>query len=92
MASRVHDVEGMREHYQLTLEHWLARLYQNRERAAAEVGWTKTWRMWLLYLTMCARGFERGPIGIFQTLASKRRSGASGLALARGDLRGDPPA
>ena len=84
----VHDVEGMREHYQLTLEHWLARLYRNREHAAAQVGWTKT-RMWLLYLTMCARGFERGPIGIFQTLASKRRSGASGLALARGDLRDD---
>jgi cyclopropane-fatty-acyl-phospholipid synthase len=81
----VHDVEAMREHYQLTIEHWLARLYAQRERAAAEVGWTKT-RMWLLYFTLCARGFERGPIGIFQTLSSKRQVGASGLPLARGDL------
>ena len=86
----VHDVEAMREHYQLTLEHWLERLYAHRDIAAAEIGWTKT-RMWLLYLTMCARGFERGPIGVFQTLASKRQAGASGLALARGDLRDTHP-
>lgn len=81
----VHDVEAMREHYQLTVERWLSRLYANRVAAAAEIGLSKT-RMWLLYLTLCARSFERGPIGIFQTLASKRRAGASGLPLARGDL------
>ena len=81
----VHDVEGMREHYKLTLERWLERLYQSREIAAAEIGKTKM-RLWLLYLTLCARSFERGTIGVFQTLASKRNVGASGLALARGDL------
>jgi cyclopropane-fatty-acyl-phospholipid synthase len=81
----VHDVEAMREHYQLTLEHWLERLYQNREIAASEVGETKT-RLWLLFFALFARAFERGTVGIFQTLASKRRAGASGLALARGDL------
>lgn len=81
----VHDVEAMREHYQRTLEVWLERLYANREQAIAMVGRNKT-RIWLLYLTMCARGFERGPIGIFQTLASKRQAGASGLELVRGDL------
>ncbi|HEY2660010.1 MAG TPA: cyclopropane-fatty-acyl-phospholipid synthase family protein [Caulobacteraceae bacterium] len=81
----VHDVEAMREHYQLTLEHWLERLFQRREVAAAEVGKTKV-RLWLLYFTLFARAFERGGVGIFQTLASKRRVGASGLDLARGDL------
>ncbi len=81
----IHDVEGMREHYQLTLEHWLERLYQRRDEAIAEIGMAKT-RLWLLYFTLFARGFERGTIGIFQTLASKRNTGPTGLALARGDL------
>ena len=81
----VHDVEAMREHYQLTLEHWLERLYQSREIAAADIGRTKL-RLWLLFFTLFARAFERGTVGVFQTLASKRRVGASGLALARGDL------
>ena len=81
----VHDVEGMREHYKLTLENWLERLYQQREAAAAEIGATKM-RLWLLYFTLFARAFERGTIGIFQTLASKRATGASGLELWRGDL------
>ena len=78
----VHDVEGMREHYQLTLERWLDRLYENREVAAAEVGKTRM-RLWMLYFALFARAFERGTIGIFQTLASKRAVGASGLDLAR---------
>jgi cyclopropane-fatty-acyl-phospholipid synthase len=78
----VHDVEGMREHYQLTLERWLDRLYENREVAAAEVGKTRM-RLWMLYFALFARAFERGTIGIFQTLASKRSVGASGLDLAR---------
>ena len=78
----VHDVEGMREHYQQTLERWLERLYQNREVAAAEVGKT-TMRLWMLYFSFFARAFERGTIGIFQTLASKRSVDASGLGLTR---------
>jgi cyclopropane-fatty-acyl-phospholipid synthase len=78
----VHDVEGMREHYQLTLERWLDRLYESREVAAAEIGKTRM-RLWMLYFTLFARAFERGTIGIFQTLASKRSVGASGLGLAR---------
>ena len=81
----VHDVEAMREHYQLTLEHWLERLYQSREIAVADVGNNRV-RLWLLFFTLFARAFERGTVGVFQTLASKRRVGASGLALARGDL------
>jgi cyclopropane-fatty-acyl-phospholipid synthase len=78
----VHDIEGMREHYQLTLERWLDRLYENREVAAAEVGKTRM-RLWMLYFALFARAFERGTLGIFQTLASKRGVGASGLDLAR---------
>ena len=32
----VHDVEGWREHYQRTTQHWTERLYADREKAAAE--------------------------------------------------------
>src|ERR1700677_1096829 len=78
----IHDVEGMREHYQLTLERWLDRLYENRGVAFAEIGRKKT-RMWLLYFSLFGRAFERGTIGVFQTLASKRAVGGAGLPFER---------
>jgi len=81
----VHDVEAWREHFQLTLEHWVARLWENREAARAEIGWPKT-RLWLLYFSMCAMSFQRNTLSVFQTLASKRRTGASGLPYTREDL------
>jgi cyclopropane-fatty-acyl-phospholipid synthase len=43
-------------------------------------------RLWLIYLAGVSIGFDRGRIGIFQTLASKRKRGASGLPLSRADL------
>lgn len=81
----VHDVEGWREHYQRTCRLWTQRLYANREKAAAEVGWPKT-RLWLLYLAGCSLAFERSAVGIFQTLSSKRDKGPSGLPLTRRNL------
>jgi cyclopropane-fatty-acyl-phospholipid synthase len=78
----IHDVEGLREHFQLTLEHWVERLYKNQEAAFAEIGRKKT-RMWLLYFALFGRAFERGTIGVFQTLASKRAVGGAGLPLKR---------
>ncbi|MDJ1159777.1 cyclopropane-fatty-acyl-phospholipid synthase family protein [Chelatococcus sp. SYSU_G07232] len=81
----VHDVEAWREHYARTTRLWCERLYANREAAAREVGEAKT-RLWLLYLAGVSLGFERGSIGIYQTLASKRARGASGLPPTRADL------
>lgn len=78
----VHDVEGLREHFQRTIENWIDRLYNNREAAFAEIGRPRT-RMWLLYFMLFGRGFERGTVGVFQTLASKRNVGPSGLPLTR---------
>jgi cyclopropane-fatty-acyl-phospholipid synthase len=80
----VHDVENMREHFELTCRHWAERLWANRDTAQAEVG-DQRLRIWLLFLSLCARAFERGPILVFQTLATKREVGASGLPLARAD-------
>ena len=78
----VHDVENMREHYQKSVEHWADRLWRNRERAAELVGLPRT-RMWLFYLGLTAVAFDRLLLNDFQTLASKRRIGASGLPPTR---------
>ncbi|MCZ8097709.1 MAG: cyclopropane-fatty-acyl-phospholipid synthase [Burkholderiales bacterium] len=86
----VHDVEGWREHYQRTCRIWHDRLIANRAAAEAEVGPEKT-RMWLLYLAGCSLAFERSAVGIFQTLASKRTRGPSGLASTRAELYDEAP-
>ena len=81
----VHDVEGWREHYGRTCRLWTERLFANRAAAEAEVGAART-RLWLLYLAGVCLGFERGTIGIFQTVATKRARGASFMPPTRGDL------
>jgi cyclopropane-fatty-acyl-phospholipid synthase len=81
----VHDVEGWREHYGRTTRVWCERLYASREAAAQEVGEAKT-RLWLLYLAGVALAFERGTIGVFQTVATRRARGPSGLPATRADL------
>jgi len=81
----VHDVEAWREHYQRTCKQWHDRLLANYAAAVREVGSVKT-RMWLVYLAACCIAFERNTVGLYQTLASKRRRGPSGLPPTRTDL------
>ncbi len=81
----VHDIEGWREHYARTCRLWHDRLLGNYDKAVQEVGEHKT-RLWLIYLAGCSLGFERATLNIFQTLASKRKRGASGLPPTRADL------
>ncbi|MGE0563371.1 MAG: class I SAM-dependent methyltransferase [Pseudolabrys sp.] len=81
----VHDVEAWREHYQRTCRMWHDRLVANYDAAAAEIGAAKT-RLWLAYLAACSIAFQRGTVGIFQTLVSKRKRGPSGLPPTRADL------
>ena len=81
----VHDVEGWREHYARTTRLWHDRLVANRAAAEREVGAVKT-RLWIAYLASASIGFARNSVGIFQTLASKRVRGASGLPPSREDL------
>jgi cyclopropane-fatty-acyl-phospholipid synthase len=81
----VHDVEGWREHYQRTCKHWHDRLLANYDAAVREVGAVKA-RMWLAYLAGCSIAFERNTVGLYQTLASKKRRGSSGLPPTRADL------
>ncbi len=71
----IHDVEGLRPHYALTLRHWVARLEDRREEALQYVD-EATYRVWRLYMTACALAFEEGGTGVYQILASKRDGGA----------------
>ena len=82
LGFELHDVEAMREHFQLTLMHWARRLEATMPQAAREAGSARA-RLWLLYFVLFARGFERNTVNCFQTLASRRQGGASGLPLAR---------
>jgi cyclopropane-fatty-acyl-phospholipid synthase len=64
------DVESLREHYVLTLRHWLSRLEERVDEAVALVG-EATFRTWRLYLAASASAFADGHIGVVQLLFSK---------------------
>lgn len=81
----VYDVENLREHYARTCRLWAERLHACFEEAIAEVGEARA-RLWLLYLTGCSITFERASAQIFQTVATKRARGPSGLPPTRADL------
>jgi cyclopropane-fatty-acyl-phospholipid synthase len=77
----VRDVEALREHYPLTLRAWSRNLARERTAAVALVGAERE-RIWRLYLAGAALAFERGEIGVFQTLAV-RHGAPHGLPLVR---------
>jgi cyclopropane-fatty-acyl-phospholipid synthase len=80
------DVESLREHYMLTLRHWIRRLESHREEAIALVG-EPTYRVWRLYMSASAYGFRTGRIGIIQSLLAKPRAdGRVDLPRTRKDL------
>ena len=81
----VHDIEGWREHYARTTRLWHDRLSANRSAAEREVG-SITTRLWTLWLAGSSLFFTHGSIGIFQTLASKRVRGHTGLPPTRAHL------
>ena len=78
------DVESLREHYAMTLRHWVRRLEARQDEAKKEVG-EKTYRVWRLYMAGCAHWFAAAHGGVYQTLLVKRRNGRSGFPLLRND-------
>jgi cyclopropane-fatty-acyl-phospholipid synthase len=77
----VRDVHVLREHYVLTLRHWLARLERGWDDAmeASGVGRARVWR---LYMAAAALGFERRRLGVNQVLAVRpTETGISGMPL-----------
>ena len=80
------DVENLREHYAMTLRHWVARLEARHDEAAAIVGET-TYRVWRLYMTASVLGFLSGRLGLCQTLYAKpHANGRAELPPTRADL------
>jgi cyclopropane-fatty-acyl-phospholipid synthase len=80
----VRDVENLREHYFLTLCHWLRRLEASAEPARSLVGELK-YRIWRLYLAGSAYHFQSGKLDVYQSLLVKSCDGKSGMPLTRED-------
>jgi cyclopropane-fatty-acyl-phospholipid synthase len=81
----VRDVESLREHYRLTLQHWSANLAAHLDQARADVG-DPTLRVWRLYLAASAFGFSANWLNLYQTLLVKPdQNGAAHLPLTRSD-------
>lgn len=64
------DVTSLREHYAVTLRHWVRRLEARREEAVALVG-RPTYRVWRLYMAGSAYGFASGRIGLVHEVYRK---------------------
>lgn len=80
----VRDVESLREHYALTLHHWVRRLEVRADEARSSTD-DATYRTWRLYMAGAAHGFRSGRLNVYQTLLAKALHGKSGLPLTRED-------
>lgn len=80
----VRDIENLREHYALTLRHWVRRLEANHEEAIRRTD-EATYRAWRLFMSASAYYFETGGYNVYQSLLVKPDRGKSGLPLSRED-------
>ena len=80
----VRDVESLREHYRLTLQHWLRR-FEAAQSAVEKQTDPLTFRVFRLYLAGSAYAFRCGRLNIYQTLLVKPEPGQCGLPLTRMD-------
>jgi len=79
----IRDVEGLREHYPLTLRSWLSNLEDRWDEAVALVGRRRA-RIWRLYLMGTIVNFEGASVGVHQVLAVRLADdGSSGMPLTR---------
>jgi len=78
----VRDVESLREHYTLTLRHWVRRL-EGKAEEATRLTSQVTYRIWRLYMAASAHAFSTGRVNLYQTLLVKPLKGVSGLPLTR---------
>jgi cyclopropane-fatty-acyl-phospholipid synthase len=78
------DVECLREHYMLTLRHWIRRLESHHEEAVRLTN-EATYRVWRLFMSVSAYAFATGMYNVYQSLLVKPDRGKSGLPLTRSD-------
>lgn len=80
------DVENLREHYVLTLRHWVRRL-ESRARQIIALAGERAYRTWRLYMSGCASRFAAGRMALDQVLLAKPdQAGRVPLPLTRADL------
>ncbi len=80
----IRDVESLREHYALTLKHWLERFeaaQSDLQKLTDEV----SCRVFRLYLAGTAYEFQCGRVNLHQSLLVKAKGGRSGVPLTRHD-------
>ncbi|MFE5664543.1 class I SAM-dependent methyltransferase [Streptomyces niveus] len=75
------DVESLREHYALTLRHWVRNLEEHWPEAVRATSPGRA-RVWRLYMAASALSFEHNRIGVNQILAVRpQESGDSSVPL-----------
>lgn len=80
----VRDVESLREHYVLTLRHWVRRL-EARADEVRKLTNDVTYRVFRLSMSGAAYGFRVGRTSLYQVLLAKPYRGDSCLPLTRAD-------
>ena len=82
----IRDLESLREHYALTLRHWVRRLEARADEAVRLVG-PATYRVWRLYMATCAFAFDTAQIGVTQMLfGNPDPAGTCRIPRTRADL------
>jgi cyclopropane-fatty-acyl-phospholipid synthase len=82
----VRDVENLREHYARTLRAWVANLEAARDEVVRLTD-ERTYRVWRLYMAGSAQGFNRGRMGLFQSLLARAdRDGRAAVPPTRREL------
>ena len=77
------DVESLREHYAITLRHWIRELEKHSAEAIRIAG-ERTYRVWRLYMSSGAYGFANGRMNLIQGLLVKPDAhGRSRMPLTR---------
>ncbi|XHR27363.1 MAG: class I SAM-dependent methyltransferase [Chthoniobacteraceae bacterium] len=70
----IRDVENLREHYTLTLRHWVRRLEAHHAEALRYIS-EPVYRTWRVYMAGSAYRFASGELAIYQTLLAKLQAG-----------------
>ncbi len=82
------DVENLRRHYVLTLNHWAER-FEAAGTRLREMAGEERWRIWRLYLAGCAHGFANDWMALHQILAVKAGGAADILPMTRAYMYSD---
>ena len=77
------DVESLREHYAMTLRHWIRGLEKHSAEAIRIAG-ERTYRVWRMYMSAGAHNFANGRLNLIQALLVKPdKEGRSQMPLTR---------